>query len=199
MQHYQINHGFIELIIGCMFAGKTEELIRRVSVLIRGKKKVLVFKPLFDKRYETNYVQSHSGAKIFAHLVQTPQDIEKIIFAQKRKIDVLAFDEIQFLKPEFTTYLEKKANQGYHIICAGLDKGYNDELFTTVMRLTAQAEFVTKLMAVCVICGNMATKTQRINQDKKPIGPNEVSDVVGGDDVYQARCRKCFVYFPVLG
>lgn len=195
MQHLPISSGFIDLIVGCMFSGKTEELIRRVSVLHRGKKKVLVFKPKFDNRYNSKVIRSHSGAEIEAITVRSPEDVEKILSAHQFKVDVLAFDEVQFLLPEFTDYFEQKANQGYQIICAGLDKGYNDEFFPTVMRLLSAAEFVTKLVAVCPLCGKAATKTQRIDENQQPVAPKDVTDVVGGVDVYQARCRKCYKHF----
>lgn len=194
MQHYQIQNGFIELICGCMFAGKTEELIRRISVLKRGRKEVLIFKPQFDNRYWNTTIKSHSGIELKALSVSNCEQIEDIL-QKSKKVDVLAFDEMQFFPPEFSSYLEKKANQGYHIICAGLDKGYNDEMFVTMMRLFSIAEFVTKLMAVCVICGNMATKTQRIDENNQPIGPSKVKNVIGGAESYQARCRECYQYF----
>ncbi len=201
MQHYQIHHGFIELIVGCMFAGKTEELIRRVSVLKRGNRKVLSFKPKFDNRHKNQIIKSHSGGQIKAYEIPLENGIKAIetiiqeYEKKNEKINVLAFDEIQFFAPNFCDFIEQKANQGYQIICAGLDKGYNDELFLTTMRLLSMAEFVSKLMAICVICGSMATKTQRINEKKEPIGPSEVTNVIGGAEVYQARCRKCYKHF----
>ena len=197
MEKFQTSNGFIELIVGCMFAGKTDELIRHISVLRRGKKKVLVFKPVFDNRFAKSVVQSHSGARISdVLLVKTPEDVEHQLQSCQSRVDVLAFDEIQFLKPEFCNYFEKKANEGYQIICAGLDKGYNDEFFPTILCLLATADFVTKLTAVCAVCGNLsATKTQRIDQNQQPIGPKKVSNVIGGEDVYQARCRKCYKHF----
>lgn len=195
MQNFPISSGYIDLIVGCMFSGKTEELIRRISVLKRGKKQVLVFKPRFDNRYNDQMITSHSGAKVKAIFVKETADVEAALRAHQFKIDVLAFDEVQFLKPEFCEYFEEKANQGYRVICAGLDKGYNDEQFPTVCRLLAMAEFVTKLIAVCALCGDAATKTQRINQHQQPVAPKNVKDVIGGVDVYQARCRKCYKHF----
>ncbi|WHP38909.1 MAG: thymidine kinase [Mollicutes bacterium] len=193
---YQTFHqGFIELIVGCMFAGKTEELIRRISVLRRAGKNVLVFKPNFDNRKDQALVYSHSSNSVSAIFIQNPDDVTKIIADSKVKIDALAFDEVQFFPPEFCSFIEKLANQGYRIICAGLDRGFNDEMFITMMRLLSMAEFVTKLNAICILCGEPATKTQRINEKKEPIGPDEVQNVIGGSDVYQARCRKCFKYF----
>ena len=195
MQNFPISHGFIDLIVGCMFSGKTEELIRRISVLKRGKKTVLTFKPRFDDRYQKQMITSHSGAKVDAIFINKPEDVEKILRRHQFKVDVLAFDEVQFLIPEFVEYFEEKANQGYQIICAGLDKGYNDELFPTILPLMAMAEFVTKLIAVCAVCGHAATKTQRIDQNQQPVSPKDVTNVIGGKDVYQARCRKCYKHF----
>ena len=195
MQNLPISSGFIDLIVGCMFSGKTEELIRRVSVLRRGRKKVLVFKPRFDTRFKNTVIFSHSGAKVEAIPVNCKEDVEAVLRLHQFKINVLAFDEAQFLTPDFCEYFEEKANQGYQIICACLDKGYNDEQFVTVMRLLSMAEFVTKLVAVCAVCGNLATKTQRVDQNQQPVAPKDVENVIGGTDVYQARCRKCYKHF----
>ena len=198
MFYFDNHSGLLELICGCMFAGKTEELIRRINVLRIGKKRVGVFKPLFDKRQINNadysYIQTHGQNSIKAVLIHNLDHLKTVL--KTNQYDVLCFDEVQFFPPEFAYYIEKLVQKGWHIICAGLDKGYNDQFFTTTMILFAFAEIITKLYAVCSICGRQASKTQRIDANKQPVGPDSVTNVVGGADVYQARCRKCFIYFP---
>ncbi len=199
MTYLSMNQGFIELIVGCMFAGKTEELIRRVSVLRRAGKKVLVFKPFFDNQNNDQKIFSHAKNILEAHPIKNLEALKKIVeeHEKKNQLEALAFDEIQFFPGEFVDYFETLANKGYRVICAGLDKGFNDELFPPVMRILAKAEFVLKLLAICVLCGSPASKTQRIDRDKKEVDPSKVKNVIGGSESYQARCRKCFIYFPV--
>lgn len=193
-------NGYIELIVGCMFAGKTSELIRRISVFKNAGIETIIFKPKFDwRKKEFGKLTTHDGQEKYdVFFVNKVEEVKKILDSKKIKPKILAFDEVQFLIPEFVSYIEELANEGFYVICAGLDKGFNDKLFVTVLRLMSLAEFITKLKAICSICGDMAFKTQRIDEKNKPIGPNKLEklkDVIGGKEVYQARCRKHFVIF----
>lgn len=198
MLNFNDQGGILEVISGCMFAGKTETLIRRVRVL-RINKKVAIFKPLFDKRdmnkTHYSYVQSHGKNSVSAIVVPNLEFLKNHL--KTNQYDVLAFDEMQFFPPEFAYFLEELAQNGQKILCAGLDKGFNDQFFTTMMILLSLADVVVKLHAVCFKCGFLATKTQRIDPTtRKEIPPKVVENVIGGADVYEARCRNCFKFFP---
>ena len=200
MLNFSRKTGVLEVISGCMFAGKTETLIRKVNVLRLAKKTVAVFKPFFDRRKSktktaSTLVQAHSNLAIEAILVHDLSQFKA--YLRTHQYDVLAFDEMQFFPPEFAYYLNQLVQTGQNVLCAGLDKGFNDQLFTTMMVLLSFADISLKLHAACFKCGNLATKTQRVDpQTRQEVAPSEIRNVVGGADVYEARCRACFKFFP---
>ncbi len=198
MLNFNQKSGILEVISGCMFAGKTETLIRRVRVLSINRK-VTIFKPVFDKRNMNNVsftsVQSHGNNSIPAIAITSLNHLKNHL--KTNQYDVIAFDEMQFFPPEFAYYLDQLAQNGQKIICAGLDKGFNDQFFTTMMILLSFADIVIKLHAICFKCGYLASKTQRIDPvTRQELAPKMVQNVIGGSDVYEARCRVCFKFFP---
>ncbi|MDI3547315.1 MAG: thymidine kinase [Halanaerobiales bacterium] len=181
------NSGWIEVITGPMYCGKSEELIRRVRRVKIAKQKVKVFKPLIDDRYSKSDVVSHSGDSIEAISVDHPEEIIKRL---DNSIDVVGIDEIQFFSDEIIDICEKMANDGIRVILAGLDRDFRGEPFGPVPELLARAEYVDKLHAICVICGNPATRTQRLINGR-PASYDDPVILVGASEVYEARCRKC--------
>ena len=182
MMYHQYQDGWIEVITGCMFAGKSEELIKRINVLTYANKKTIVFKPKIDFRYSMNEVVSHDGSKIKCEIIETSKDIFKFLSGDE---DVIAIDEVQFLDDGIIEILNTLANQGKRVIVAGLDMDYQGVPFYVMAQLIAMAEFVTKLTAVCVKCGASATRTYRIIKDS-----NE-RILIGASESYEARCRHC--------
>ncbi len=152
-----------EVISGCMFAGKTEELIRRINVLSYAKKNIIVFKPKIDNRYSDSEIVSHSGAKVPCLVVEKAQDILKKIEADT---EVVAIDEVQFFDKDIVEVCEYLADKGIRVMVAGLDKDFRGESFGVMPELFTRAEFVTKLTAVCAKCGAPATRTQRLVNGK---------------------------------
>ena len=182
--YHQYREGWIEVISGCMFAGKTEELIRRINVLSYAKKNIIVFKPKIDNRYSDSEIVSHSGAKVPCLVVEKAQDILKKIEADT---EVVAIDEVQFFDKDIVEYL---ADKGIRVMVAGLDKDFRGESFGVMPELLTRAEFVTKLTAVCAKCGAPATRTQRL-VNGKPAGFEDPIVMVGADESYEPRCRHC--------
>ncbi len=181
--------GWIEVICGSMFSGKTEELIRRVKRAVYGKQKVQVFKPRLDNRYDESSVVSHSQLR----LVSTPiERAEEIFYNLQPGTQVIGIDEVQFFGAEVVQVCEALANKGMRVICAGLDQDYQGRPFEPMPALLAVAEYVTKELAICVVCGNPANRSQRIVSDQARV-------VVGAAGAYEARCRKCHVPDPVEG
>ena len=164
--YHQYREGWIEVISGCMFAGKTEELIRRINVLSYAKKNIIVFKPKIDNRYSDSEIVSHSGAKVPCLVVEKAQDILKKIEADT---EVVAIDEVQFFDKDIVEVCEYLADKGIRVMVAGLDKDFRGESFGVMPELLTRAEFVTKLTAVCAKCGAPATRTQRL-VNGKPAG-----------------------------
>ena len=164
--YHQYREGYIEVICGCMFAGKTEELIRRINVLSYAKQKILVFKPKIDDRYSEIEIASHSGRK------------------------VPCFDEVQFFNSKIVDVCEYLADKGVRVMVAGLDKDFRGEAFGVMPELLTKGEFVTKLTAVCAKCGSPATRTQRL-VDGKPASFDDPVVLVGAVDHYEPRCRHC--------
>jgi thymidine kinase len=170
-----------------MFSGKTEELIRRVKRALYGKQKVQVFKPKVDNRYDEAQVVSHSRHKI----VSTPiERAGEILFHLRDDTQVVAIDEVQFFGDELVAVCEDLAAKGLRVICAGLDQDYQAKPFEPMPKLLAVAEYITKELAICVVCGNPANRSQRIS-------PRGDRVVVGSVETYEARCRRCFVPSPV--
>jgi thymidine kinase len=179
--------GWIEVITGPMFAGKSEELIRRLKRLDYAKKSTIVFKPLIDNRYGDSHVVSHSKLSRKSINIDNSSDILKYI---NDKTYAIAIDEVQFLKPDIVPIIQALANRGIRIILSGLDNDFRGEPFPVMATLLAQAEFVTKLTAICVVCGAPATRTQRII-DGKPANYNDPIIKLGADESYESRCRHC--------
>lgn len=179
-------HGYIELVVGPMYSGKSEELIRRLKRAKIAKQNVIVFKPSIDNRYSVEDVTSHSGVKIEAVAICNLQDVWKYI---KEDTQVVGFDEVQFFEKEIINIILELADRGIRVICAGLDMDFKAEPFGVIPEIMARAEFVDKLQAVCVVCGQPATRTQRII-DGKPAKKDDPVILVGATESYEARCRE---------
>ncbi len=179
--------GWIEVITGPMFAGKTEELIRRVRRLEYAKKNILVFKPKMDNRYGEGEIVSHNNSKTQSINIAQAEDMFQHV---TKDTDVIAIDEVQFLDDRTPDVIESFANQGKRVIVGGLDTDFRAEPFSFMPRLLSVAEYVTKLSAVCVKCGTPATRTQRI-VDGKPAKYMDPIVLIGARESYEARCRKC--------
>lgn len=176
------NVGWIEVICGSMFSGKTEELIRRLRRATIARQKVKIFKPKIDDRYSKDHIVSHSELKIPSQVVETPWDI----FEQSLEAQVVGIDEAQFFDVDLVEVCQKLANMGKRVIVAGLDQDYRGLPFEPIPELLAVAEYITKTHAICVICGNPANNTYRKTSQEGRV-------VVGAADVYEARCRNCFI------
>lgn len=179
-----VNIGWIEVIAGCMFSGKTEELIRRLRRAKIAKQNVLVFKPKIDNRYSFSGIVSHNEQSLPSTIVETPAEILELSI----DADVVGIDEAQFFTIDLIDVVNKLADNGKRVIIAGLDQDYKDVPFEPMPQLLAIAEYITKTLAICVQCGNPADRTQR-----KIVAAERV--LVGAADSYEARCRKCH-YIP---
>jgi len=179
--------GWIEVITGPMFAGKTEELIRRVKRLEYAKQNILVFKPIIDDRYATNEVVSHNHNRTKSININKAHEIIQYV---DEKTNVVAIDEIQFLDEEAVDICEYLADKGIRVIVSGLDRNFRGEPFSFMPKLLALAEYVTKLSAICVKCNTPATRTQRII-DGRPANYDDPIILVAAQDSYEARCREC--------
>jgi thymidine kinase len=179
-----VDTGWIEVIAGCMFSGKTEELIRRLRRAKIAKQTVKVFKPKIDIRYSSSDIVSHSEQSLPSILIETPAEI----LEHSAGAQVIGIDEAQFFSNDLVDVCNKLANEGKRVIVAGLDQDYKGVPFEPMPQLLAIAEYITKTLAICVNCGNPADKTQR-----KVVSQERV--LVGAADSYEARCRKCH-YIP---
>jgi thymidine kinase len=184
--YHRYDGGWIELICGSMFSGKTEELIRRLVRAEIARQKVQVFKPALDKRYKVNKVSSHSGKYYEATVVKDAAHITALL---AEDVDVVAIDEVQFFDWTVAELCERLANQGRRIILAGLDMDFRGEPFGPMPLLMAQAEQVDKLQAICMVCGAPASRTQRLI-DGRPANYDDPIIMVGASEVYEARCRQ---------
>ncbi|MGE5805764.1 MAG: thymidine kinase [Ignavibacteria bacterium] len=176
--------GWIEVIAGCMFSGKTEELIRRLRRAQIAKLNVKIFKPDIDARYSHNLIISHSEQSLPSVKLN---NINEIIDLSK-EAQVIGIDEAQFFSEEIVTIADRLANEGKRIIIAGLDQDYRGIPFGPMPQLLAIAEYIIKTLAICVVCGNPADKTQRKTLSSELV-------IVGASDIYEARCRRCH-YIP---
>ena len=183
----QYREGWIEVICGCMFAGKTEELIRRINVLSYARKNILVFKPKIDDRYSTTEIASHAGSKVPCIVIS---EAKEILDHVNYDTDVVAIDEVQFFDEDVVDICEYLADSGLRVMVAGLDKDFRGEPFGVLPDLLTRAEFVTKLTAVCAKCGAPATRTQRIINGK-PASFNDPIVLVGAKEAYEPRRRHC--------
>lgn len=178
--------GRVEVICGSMFCGKTEELIRRVRRAIIARQVVQVIKPKIDDRFGIHSITSHTGQELEAIALQSSADL---LAAIEPHTTVVAVDEIQFFDVGIVDAVETLANQGMRIICAGLDLDFRGEPFGPMPFLMCRAEEVTKLQAICMVCGEKASRTQRLVNG----APARYSDpiiLVGAEEAYEARCRE---------
>jgi len=173
--------GWIEVITGSMFSGKTEELIRRVRRTQYAQQKCQVFKPEIDDRYETEYIVSHNQMKASSVRVNSVHEIRSLV---ELDTEVVAIDEVQFFGDEIVELCQELADSGKRVIIAGLDQDYRGLPFGPMPTLMAIAEYVTKNLAICVKCGNPANRTQRLHGGTDTV-------LVGADEIYEARCRNC--------
>ncbi|MBV6419066.1 MAG: Thymidine kinase [Ignavibacteriaceae bacterium] len=176
--------GWIEVITGCMFSGKTEELIRRLRRAQIAKQKVKIFKPKIDSRYSQESIVSHNDQSLPSILID---DIDEIL-KYSDDAQVIGIDEAQFFNESILRICNLLASKGKRVIVAGLDQDYTGKPFEPMPQLLAIAEYITKQHAICVVCGNPADKTQRKIAESERV-------IVGAADIYEARCRKCH-YIP---
>jgi len=185
---YQHTGGWIEVIAGVMFSGKSEELIRRIKRALIARKRVQVFKSRLDERYAgINVVSSHDGRTVEAIPIDTAAQIGQLLDPTAQ---VIAIDEAQFLDAGIIPLVTTLANTGRRVIIAGTDTDFRGEPFGAMPQLMAIAESVDKLNAICVLCGGPATRNQRLI-DGKPAPYDSPQIMVGAADKYEARCRMC--------
>lgn len=185
-------HGRLELICGSMFSGKTEELIRRIRRAVIARQKVQVFKPVIDTRYHVERVTSHNGLDFEAQPVASAQEL---LAALDPETTVVAIDEVQFFEADIVPLCETLAQAGQRVICAGLDTDFRGVPFGPMPDLLARAEMVDKLHAICVVCGEEASRTQRLIEGR-PAAFDDPIVLVGAAEVYEARCRQCHEVLP---
>jgi len=176
------NLGWIEVICGPMFSGKTEELIRRLRRAVIARKRVEVFKPAIDNRYSDDEIVSHGDLRMKSEVVSDAREITDRI---DWRSEVVGIDEANFMGPHLVEIVQRLADGGKQVIISGLDTDYLGRPFAPIPDLLAHAESITKTLAICVRCGNPAKHTQRLRGSDDLI-------VVGAADVYEARCRRCF-------
>ncbi len=186
--HYQPSGGWIELVCGSMFSGKTEELLRRVRRAEIARKKVRLFKPSIDQRFGVERVASHDGVgRADAIVIQSAADILDYVTPE---VEVVAIDEVQFFDWSIADVCSLLANERKRVIAAGLDQDFRGEPFGPMPLLMALAERVDKFHAICVVCGASASRTQRLI-DGRPARYDDPVILVGGSESYEARCRHC--------
>ncbi len=180
----------VEVICGSMFSGKTEELVRRLRRAKYARQKIQVFKPVIDQRYSSDHVQSHDANRILSTPVSTSKEILDLVEDNTR---VVGIDEAQFFDEGVVEVAQKLAYRGTRVICAGLDMDFQGQPFGPMPRLLAIAEQVTKLSAVCVVCGQPATRSQRVIHSNEALTEAQMKDqvLVGATESYEARCRFC--------
>ncbi|MDB5098545.1 MAG: Thymidine kinase [Cyanobacteria bacterium RYN_339] len=188
---YQIKRstGWIELICGSMFSGKTEELIRRVKRAQIARQKVQVFKPTMDNRYAEELVNSHAGGQTEAVRVRASHEILALVTEDTQ---VVAIDEVQFFDAGVLDVCQRLADGGKRVLCTGLDLDFRGEPFGIIPQLMAVAEHVEKLQAICMSCAAPATRTQRLI-DGRPADYNDPVILIGAAEAYEPRCRACHV------
>lgn len=174
------NRGWIEVICGSMFSGKTEELIRRLKRVKIANLKAEIFKPSMDTRFDAEKIVSHDENKILS----TPVDHSRSILLLAQDVDVVGIDEAQFFDSEIANVCEELALKGMRVIVAGLDMDFQGNPFGQMPNLLAKADYITKLHAICVVCGNIANVSYR-----KSASGNQI--LLGEKDIYEPRCRIC--------
>jgi thymidine kinase len=180
--HWGQAGGWIEAVVGSMFSGKTQELIRRLRLASIARQKVQVFNHALDTRYAKDHIVSHDSSKTPSRAVAKAKDILELI---EPETQVVGIDEVQFFDEGIIAVCEALADQGRRVIVAGLDQDYRGVPFPVTSQLMGVAEFVTKNLAICSVCGSPANRSQRLSNNKKLIE-------VGTGDKYEARCRACF-------
>lgn len=180
--HRRDDSGWIEVICGSMFSGKSEELIRRLRRAKIAKQNVIAFKPRIDDRFDDEDIVTHDDRRIESIRIEDASEIEGFVGPD---VQVVGIDEGQFLGPKLPDVCENLANRGVRVICAGLDQDFMGRPFEPIPALLAVAEYITKTLAVCMQCGKPANRTQRITTSTERV-------VVGASEVYEARCRHCF-------
>ena len=176
-----INAGWIEVICGSMFSGKTEELMRRLRRAQIAQMTTLIFKPMIDSRYSKNQIVSHNQLKMDSHLIDTVSQIP----IMAKKTDVIGIDEAQFFDDSLIDICKELASNGKRVVVAGLDTDYRGMPFGPMPAIMCEADYLDKLRAICVKCGNPASCSQRTSSDSEQV-------VIGELDKYEARCRNCF-------
>ena len=176
------NQGWIEVIVGSMFSGKSEELIRRLRRAQIARQRVQIFKPALDTRYSTDHIVSHSEMRIPSCAVKNARELIAQVNADT---EVVGIDEGQFFDPELPMACNTLADQGKRVIVAGLDQDYLGKPFEPMPQLLAIAEYITKTLAICMVGGNPANHTQRLIASKDRV-------LLGTEGTYEARCRRCF-------
>ena len=174
--------GWIEVVAGSMFSGKSEELIRRLRRAQIAKRKVQIFKPRIDTRYSNDHITSHSAMQIDAENVSTSRELLERVATDT---EVVGIDEAQFFDVELPAVCTTLADQGKRVIVAGLDQDYLGKPFEPIPQLLAIAEYITKTLAICMVCGAPANHTQRLVASSERV-------LVGAGGTYEARCRHCF-------
>ncbi len=176
------NLGWIEVICGSMFSGKSEELIRRLRRAQIARQRVQIFKPRIDTRYTEDHIVSHSEQKIASQVVSTSKEIMDFFDI---RTEVIGIDEAQFFDKDIVTVCNRLADMGKRVIVAGLDQDFMGRPFEPMPQLLAIAEYITKTLAICMRCGNPANRTQRLIESEERV-------IVGAAEIYEARCRRCF-------
>ena len=176
------NQGWVEVITGSMFSGKSEELIRRLRRAQIAKRKVQIFKPKIDNRYGDDHITSHSEMRIPSENLASSRDLLQRV---QDDTEVVGIDEGQFFDVELPAVCNTLADQGKRVIVAGLDQDYLGKPFEPMPQLLAIAEYITKTLAICMVCGSPANHTQRLVASSERV-------LVGAQGTYEARCRQCF-------
>ena len=176
------NRGWIEVVTGSMFSGKTEELIRRLRRAQIARQKVQIFKPRLDNRYDLDHIVSHSDMKMPSEEVAASAELLSLVGPDT---EVVGIDEGQFFDQELPAVCNTLADRGIRVIVAGLDQDYLGKPFEPMPQLLAIAEYITKTLAICMVCGGPANHTQRLIASRERV-------LVGAQGAYEARCRHCF-------
>jgi thymidine kinase len=174
--------GWIEVVTGSMFSGKSEELIRRLRRAQIARQKVQIFKPIVDDRFSDSHIVSHSDMRIESESVA---DADALVSAVRGDTEVIGIDEGQFFDAQLPAACTTLAGRGKRVIVAGLDQDYLGRPFEPMPQLLAIAEYITKTLAICVVCGSPANHTQRLVESRDRV-------LVGATGLYEARCRRCF-------
>ncbi len=189
MQHTNTHHGSLEVICGPMFSGKSEELMRRLRRAKIAKQNVITFKPSIDNRHSIEHVVSHDGNRLYAQAIENVATMYDMV--QLNSIDVIGIDEVQFFPYDIIQVICNLVADGKRVIVAGLDRDFRGVPFGSLPTLLAIADSITKLNAICCICGHDAHFTQRL-VNGIPAKHDDPIILVGAQEAYQARCRNCF-------